>query len=85
MPEIPEKAAVVFQTRPRGELHRRYAGHAQVFWLSENGAQEEVARSVFALLRRLDNAAFTSVFIEKSPESGIGVAVNDRLSRAAAK
>lgn len=85
LPEIPEKAAVVFQTRPRGELHRRYAGHAQVFWLSENGAQEEVARSVFALLRRLDDAAFPSVFIEKSPESGIGVAVNDRLSRAAAK
>lgn len=78
-------AAVVFQARPSaGTLSALPAG-TPVFWLSENGGQEDVARSVFALLRRLDGEKFSGIFVEKSPDSGVGVAVNDRLSRAAAK
>lgn len=85
LPEISVGEAVVFQKRPDAEIREKYAGRTAVFWLSENGSQEEAARNVFALLRRLDGEAFAAVYIEKSPECGIGIAVNDRLFRAAAK
>lgn len=78
-----EKTALVFQKRPPNLPE--ISGNAEVFWLSEDGEQSMVARSVFALLRRLDDAGFSRIFIERSPDSGIGAAVNDRLSRAAAK
>ena len=78
-------AAVVFQARPDFTVSEKFAGSTQVFWLSEDGNQAEVARAVFALLRHLDEESFASIFIEKSPDCGIGIAVNDRLSRAAAK
>lgn len=77
--ETSENCAVVWQKRPE----KNVCGNA--FWLSENGDQAEVARNVFALLRRLDSMNFERIFVELSPNSGIGVAVNDRLSRAAAK
>lgn len=83
-PEISAKgAAVVFQSRPEEKVQENLPGDTRVFWLSEGGDQSEVARMVFALLRRLDGENFSTVFIEKSPHSGIGIAVNDRLSRAA--
>lgn len=75
-----EGIAVVYQARPR-----RADVSPGVFWLSENGEQADVARSVFALLRHLDQGDFSEIWVEKSPDSGIGVAVNDRLSRAAGK
>lgn len=77
--ETSGNCAVVWQKRPE----KNVCGNA--FWLSENGDQAEVARNVFALLRRLDSMNFERIFVELSPNSGIGVAVNDRLSRAAAK
>ncbi len=85
LPRFPDGSAVVFQARPTEEICGKIPDAVRIFWLSENGSQAEVARAVFALLRHLDREAFTSVFIEKSPDAGIGVAVNDRLSRAASR
>ena len=79
-------AAAVFQSREAAEKFRAAgAGTPHVFWLSETGEQADVARAVFSLLRKLDAAGFAEIFIEKSPDFGVGVAVNDRLSRAAAR
>lgn len=75
--------AVVFQARKNPETLAEFPAGTQCFWLSEDGDAAEVARTVFALLRHLDGENFSSVFIEKAPDCGIGVAVNDRLSRAA--
>lgn len=83
--EFSAGTAIVFQSRPRAETLGAAPAGTSVFWLSENGDQTEVARNVFALLRRLDDENFSAILIEKSPDAGIGVAVNDRLSRAAAK
>lgn len=77
-----QKTALVFQMRPK--ISTESPKNTDIFWLSENGNAEEVARNVFALLRRLDNAGYEKILIEKSSDSGIGVAVNDRLSRASA-
>ena len=79
-------AAAVFQSRETAEKFRAAGeGTPRVFWLSETGELADVARAVFSLLRELDAAGFAEIFIEKSPDFGVGVAVNDRLSRAAAK
>ena len=82
---VPAGAAVVFQAAPSAEKAAALPADARIFHLSENGDQEEVARAVFSLLRRLDAGNFSEILVEKSPESGVGVAVNDRLSRAAAR
>lgn len=46
---------------------------------------EEYARRIFAVLRELDELAVDEMIIEKTEEKGIGVAIMDRLKRAAAR
>ncbi len=45
----------------------------------------EYARQIFAVLRELDEQAVDEIIIEKTEEKGIGVAIMDRLKRAAAR
>lgn len=58
---------------------------AEHFWLSESGEPEEIARNLFALLRRIDALKFDRILAESAPPGGLGDAINDRLRRAAAK
>ncbi len=85
--DFAEKVAVVFQKRPENfsEISKLGVPAKNVFWLSESGSAADAARTIFALLRNLDAAGFEKIFIEKAENFGIGAAVNDRLSRAAAK
>ncbi len=62
-----------------------FAESKNFFWLSESGDPADVARSLFSLLRKLDSSGYEKIFVEKSSNDGIGAAINDRLSRAAAK
>jgi L-threonylcarbamoyladenylate synthase len=45
----------------------------------------EYARQIFAVMRELDEEAVDEMIIEKTEEKGIGVAIMDRLKRAAAR
>ena len=56
---------------------------AAVFWLSESGDPAEVARNLYALLRRLDAGGFSCIHIERAQPSPLGDSINDRLCRAA--
>ena len=55
------------------------------FILSEKGNLKEAAFRLFEGLRWLDKQQVDQVYIELVPETGLGVAINDRLRRAAAK
>jgi L-threonylcarbamoyladenylate synthase len=55
------------------------------FFLSESGSAEEGARHLFDLLRALDARGFDVIQAELAEPVGIGVAYNDRLTRAAAR
>lgn len=55
------------------------------FWLSESGDLADVAHNLFELIQRLDHQGYSKILIEQAPNRGIGQAINDRLSRAAAK
>lgn len=53
-------------------------------FLSETGDLREAATRLFAALRRLDEAGLDIILAERVPNHGIGVAINERLHRAAA-
>lgn len=53
--------------------------------LSASGDTVEAAAALFAALHSLDDTArFTAIAIAPIPDAGLGVAINDRLKRAAA-
>jgi L-threonylcarbamoyladenylate synthase len=60
------------------------AGYAEVEYLSRDGDLGEAARNLFAALRRVDQASLDHALAELAPDEGLGLAINDRLARAAA-
>jgi L-threonylcarbamoyladenylate synthase len=55
------------------------------FWLTEDGDPAAAAKNLFALLRKLDGGNYGRLLVEMAPTDGLGVTINDRLRRAAAK
>lgn len=71
--------AVVYLKRPAGDTP------GAVFWLSEDGQPQSVARSLFSLLRQLDREGLKAIHWEQ-PVSGthdLWLAIRDRMKRAA--
>jgi L-threonylcarbamoyladenylate synthase len=56
---------------------------AAVANLSEAGDLDEAAANLFAHMRALDRPAHAGIAVMDIPQVGIGVAINDRLARAA--
>ncbi|OHE71435.1 MAG: threonylcarbamoyl-AMP synthase [Verrucomicrobia bacterium GWC2_42_7] len=85
-PSITEKGtvAVVYLNRP-SQQQTELSKEATLFWLSESGDLKEVARNLFALLRKLDSLHLSAIYMQRPPQDGIGISINDRLSRAAAR
>jgi L-threonylcarbamoyladenylate synthase len=59
-------------------------GRKNIFWLSTGGDLREAGRRLFAVLRRLDHGGWRRLHAELAPPDGAGLAINDRLRRAAA-
>jgi L-threonylcarbamoyladenylate synthase len=51
--------------------------------LSARGDLKEAAAHLFSYLRRLDETGAATIAVMRVPETGLGAAINDRLSRAA--
>lgn len=51
--------------------------------LSESGDLNEAAANLFAMLHALDAGGFKGIAVMDIPETGLGLAINDRLKRAA--
>ncbi len=51
--------------------------------LSESGDVHEAAAHLFSMLRDLDNPANVGIAVMQVPDKGLGIAINDRLRRAA--
>ncbi len=51
--------------------------------LSEQGDLTEAAANVFAMLHQLDQHGFSAIAVMDIPNTGLGMAINDRLRRAA--
>ena len=74
------KIATVFTQRPPASDPA-----PDCYWLSEFGNLEEVAHNLFSLMQKLDQSDYTHLRIQLATNTGIGLAINDRLRRAAAK
>jgi len=51
--------------------------------LSESGDIREAAANLFSMMRKLDKQENDMIAVMKIPETGLGIAINDRLRRAA--
>lgn len=51
--------------------------------LSESGDLTEAAANVFAMLHALDGCGAQTIAVMNVPDAGLGIAINDRLKRAA--
>ncbi len=60
------------------------AGAAACLNLSATSDLIEAAANLFAYLRALDNAAHRAIAVMPIPNTGVGIAINDRLARASA-
>ncbi len=80
IPPDVEKAAdigvLLFQSSTRS-----FAGPTEV--LSAAGDPNEAAAHLFTALRRLDAKGLRQIVAEYAPETGVGTAINNRLSKAA--
>ncbi len=59
-------------------------GAALTLNLSPTGDLEEAAANLFAMLRQADRSGLRAIAVVPIPESGLGLAINDRLRHAAA-
>jgi L-threonylcarbamoyladenylate synthase len=59
--------------------------NAEVFYVSEGDSITEAAANLFDLLRKLDARGFSKIYAELAEPVGLGLAYNDRLTRAAAR
>ena len=55
------------------------------FNLSKNGNLNEAANNLYKTLRKIKKNGFKSVIVNKIPNTGVGIAINDRLKRASNK
>jgi len=55
------------------------------FSLSDDGSTKQAASRLFEMLRSLDHQPWSRIHIEKAPDTDIGIAINDRLQRAASR
>jgi len=60
-------------------------GFEKVEILSPSGNLREAAANLFAAMRRLDEANLSLILAEPVPETGLGLAIMDRLRKAAAR
>ena len=66
------------------EAHLGFGEIAGDDTLSASGDLEEAAANLFAKLRELDRKGLRGIAVAPIPDHGLGVAINDRLRRAAA-
>jgi L-threonylcarbamoyladenylate synthase len=77
---VQQSEAVLYNMKPAADKLAE-----NTFWLSESGDLTEIAHNLFMLIQKLDVRGYTQLQVERVEDVDIGIAVNDRLSRAAAK
>ena len=80
--EVTEKCAIIYQSK-RKEMQTKLGPAVNVYWLSDDGNPEVCAKQLYSLLQKVDTYGFNQLWVEKSSDSKLGIAINDRLMRAA--
>jgi L-threonylcarbamoyladenylate synthase len=85
-PKIPLRTKAT-HVRPK-EAYLGFGKHecpqgANLLNLSPKGDLTEAAANLFAMLHELDDPIYDGIAVAPIPETGLGIAINDRLKRAA--
>ncbi len=75
-----EKTGVITFSKPIRILPEK-----QQIILSQAGDLHEAGRKLYDALRHMDQCHYDLILVERMPEAGLGLTINDRLERAAAK
>lgn len=67
-----------------GETRLGFGGGAEPWTLSASGDLHEAAARLFSCLHAMDAAGVAAIAVAPIPRRGLGLAINDRLQRAAA-
>ena len=62
---------------------KKYKKARNLFNLSRNGSLKEAAKNLYKTLRKIKNLKYKKINVVKIPNHNIGIAINDRLRRAA--
>ena len=62
---------------------KKYRKAKNIFNLSSKSNLNEAARNLYKILRLIKNKNYKMICVSSIPQTGIGLAINDRLSRAA--
>tara|TARA_Y100000590_G_scaffold425603_1_gene533790 strand:+ start:350 stop:1306 length:957 start_codon:yes stop_codon:yes gene_type:complete len=64
---------------------RKFRSGKNRFNLSKNGNLKEAANSLYKTMREIKKLGFKSISVNRVPDKGIGLAINDRLKKASNK
>ena len=62
---------------------KKYKKAKNIFNLSRKSNLNEAARNLYRVLRLIKKKNYKMIYVSSIPKTGIGLAINDRLSRAA--
>ena len=63
-------------------IQKRKGFDKKYFYLTKNKNLKEAGKNLYNTLRKIKNLKFKKIAIEKIPNSGLGLTINDRLNRA---
>ena len=66
-------------------IGKKYKNKSNYFNLSKKSNLKEAASNLYKTLRKIKKLKFKKIYVVKIPNSGVGIAINDRLKRAAKK
>ena len=61
----------------------KYKNNKNCFNLSKKSDLKEAASNLYKTLRKIKKQGFKKIYVVKIPNQGPGIAINDRLKRAA--
>jgi L-threonylcarbamoyladenylate synthase len=85
---VPHYTHIPKDTRSAAIVYRQFVEgipHSHQVVLAPTGRYEEAAHNLFAGMRYLDQCDVDTIYAELLPEMDLGIAINDRLRRAAAQ
>ena len=62
---------------------KKHQQSKNIFNLSKKSNLKDAARNLYSTLRKIKKMNFRKIYVIKIPNKGVGVAINDRLKRAA--
>jgi len=64
-------------------LGKKYKNKKNFFNLSKNSDLKEAASNLYKTFRKIKKQGFKKIYVVKIPNQGLGIAINDRLKKAA--